>query len=338
MPDAREYRGLTQAREALGGRLDRDAAPCLFDGIDWLQSLHRHCFARMPVRILRANEGDAELWLFLLSPQARRACALANWYSFSWNPIFLGNPDTALRQRLLRAAIGMLTPDVAMADMFPVTADDGTADELIRAFRGAGWFAVRRAFGGRYDLRLDGRDFATWWAQRPGPLRTLVRRRSRHPRLTVTITDRLTDRDWNDYVAVGARSWKEPETALPFLRALAQREADAGALRLGFARLDGVAVATQLWTIDHGVALIHKLAHDRAYDALSPGTLLSHAMFAHAIDVDRVDAIDYGTGDNGYKADWMDRRRTLYRIDAFNPRFASSWLPAARAAISALVG
>ena len=338
MPDAREYRSLTQAREALGGRLDREAAPSLFDGIDWLQSLHLHCFARTPVRILHASEGDAELWLFLLSPQARRACALANWYSFSWNPIFLGIPDMALRQRLLRAAIGLLTPDVAMLDLFPVTADDGMAGELMRAFRGVGWFAVRRAYGGRYDLRLDGRDFATWWAQRPGPLRTLVKRRSRCPRLSISITDRLTDRDWHDYVAVGTRSWKEPEAALPFLRALAVRESDAGALRLGFARLDGVAIAAQLWTIDHGVALIHKLAHDRAHDALSPGTLLSHAMFAHAIDVDRVHAIDYGTGDNGYKADWMDRRRTLYRIDAFNPRFASSWLPAARAAISALVG
>lgn len=338
MPQAREYRSLIEARAALDGRLDRDAAPSLFDRIDWLQSLHLHCFVNTPVRVLRASEDGAELWLFLLSPATRRACALANWYSFSWNPIFLGTPDGALRRRLLRAAIGLLTPDVATLDLFPVTADDGTAGELVRAFRGAGWLAVSRAYGGRYDLRLEGRDFATWWAQRPGPLRTLVKRRSRHPRLSIGITGRLTNRDWHDYVAVGARSWKEPETALPFLRALAEREGEAGALRLGFARLDGVAIAAQLWTIDHGVALIHKLAHDRAHDALSPGTLLSHAMFAHAIDVDRVHSIDYGTGDNGYKADWMDRRRTLYRIDAFNPRFASSWLPAARTAISALVG
>ena len=97
-------------------------------------------------------------------------------------------------------------------------------------------------------------------------------------------------------------------------------------------------MATQYWTVEHGVALIHKLSHDRAHDAGSPGTLLSHAMFAQAIDQDRVDLIDYGTGDNGYKADWMDERIALHRIDAFNPRYASSWLPAARTAISALVG
>ena len=57
-----------------------------------------------------------------------------------------------------------------------------------------------------------------------------------------------------------------------------------------------------------------------------------------AIDQDRVDLIDYGTGDNGYKTDWMERRIPLIRIDAFNPRRPSNWLPAARTAISALVG
>jgi hypothetical protein len=32
-------------------------------------------------------------------------------------------------------------------------------------------------------------------------------------------------------------------------------------------------------------------------------------MFAHVIDVDRVAAIDFGTGDDPYKADWMDHTR-----------------------------
>src|SRR3546814_1064470 len=77
----------------------------------------------------------------------------------------------------------------------------------------------------------------------------------------------------------------------------------AGTLRLGFARLEDQPVATQLWTVENGVALIHKLAHDQGFDGASPGSLLSHAMFAHAIDRDHVATIDYGTGDNGYKTD-----------------------------------
>ncbi len=338
MQPPREYHSLKEAAEALKGRLDRAVTPCLFDRLSWLDLLHGHIFADMPVRIFHAVDGDAEAWLFLLAPQARRLSALANWYSFSWAPLFFGNPDSAARHALLTAIARRIARDTAHVDLYPVTRDDGMAALVMAAFRQAGWFAVHRAYGGKYTLDVQGRDFATWWAQRPGPLRTLVRRRSKSSPLALSITDRLTEQDWQDYVAVSAKSWKEPETGLPFLRALAEQESAAGTLRLGFARLDGRAVATQLWTIDHGTALIHKLAHDRAFDTLSPGTLLSHAMFAHAIDVDRVATIDYGTGDNGYKTDWTDRRHTLYRLDCYNPRYPSTWAPAARAAISALVG
>ena len=51
-----------------------------------------------------------------------------------------------------------------------------------------------------------------------------------------------------------------------------------------------------------------------------------------------VATIDYGTGDNDYKREWMDERIPLHQIDLFNPRRVSSWIPAARTCISALVG
>jgi CelD/BcsL family acetyltransferase involved in cellulose biosynthesis len=44
------------------------------------------------------------------------------------------------------------------------------------------------------------------------------------------------------------------------------------------------------------------------------------AMFRAAIDEDRVTSIDYGTGDEPYKADWMTERGTLWRIEAFSSR------------------
>lgn len=321
-------------RQALAGRLDRAHGMALFDRLDWFQTLHHRCFPDQPPRIVQVQDGDAQAWLFLASPAPRRASALANWYSFAWGPQFLGTPDAATRQRLLESIARHLLADCAQIDLYPL--EDATP--LLAALRRAGWFAVRRTMGGRHLLPVAGRSFADYWASRPGHLRNLVRRKGRDGRFALSIDDRLTDDLWRDYVDVDARSWKDAEPGLDFLRDLAERESAAGTLRLGFARDRGRAVATQLWTVDHGVALIHKLSHDQAYDRASPGTLLSHAMFARAIDGDRVDLIDYGTGDNGYKTDWMERRVPLHRIDAFNPRFASSWLPAARTAISALVG
>src|SRR3989440_2029523 len=61
-------------------------------------------------------------------------------------------------------------------------------------------------------------------------------------------------------------------------------------------------------TVENGTAWIHKLAYDEAAKALSPGTILSMAMFRAAIDEDRVSRIDYGTGDDAYKRE--DRKST----------------------------
>ncbi|KMS58548.1 GNAT family N-acetyltransferase [Sphingobium cupriresistens] len=330
----REYQMLDEARQALAGRLDRAPGLALFDRIDWFAALHDRCFPDQPVRIVQAQEGDAQAWLFLLAPAPRRASALANWYSFAWAPVFIGEPDAATRQRLLESLARHLLATSAQIDLYPLE----DAAPLLAALRRAGWFAVRRTMGGRHLLQVEGRSFADYWASRPGRLRNLVKRKGRGDPFALSIATRLTDGLWRDYVDVHDRSWKVAEPGLDFLRDLAERESAAGTLRLGFARLDGRAVAAQLWTVEDGIALIHKLSHDSAHDHGSPGTLLSHMMFRQAIDHDRVRMIDYGTGDNGYKTDWMDRRVPLHQIDAFNARFASAWLPAARTAISALVG
>lgn len=334
MRSTREYHRLADVRSGLHCSPDRRNTPGLFDRLDWFNLLHSHIFPDIPVRILHAEDNGAHAWLFLLAPASRRISALANWYSFAWAPVFIDAPDPAQQAALLDALTSHLILTQSRIDLYPMEAHT----DLLASFRRSGWFTLSRTMGARHLLRVGGRDFATYWASRPGRLRTLVRRKGRASPYTLSITDRLTDDLWADYVDVHARSWKQPEPGLGFLRALAEQESAAGTLRLGFARLDGRAVATQLWTVEHGVALIHKLSHDRDHDAGSPGTLLSHAMFAQAIDDDRVTLIDYGTGDNSYKSDWMEERIPLHRIDAFNPRRASAWLPAARTAISALVG
>ncbi len=60
-------------------------------------------------------------------------------------------------------------------------------------------------------------------------------------------------------------------------------------------------------------------------------------MFRHALDEDRVTRIDYGTGDEPYKRDWMGERATLWRLEAFNLGSPRGLAGAARAALSALV-
>ena len=146
----------------------------------------------------------------------------------------------------------------------------------------------------------------------------MARRARSHP-VDIAIRTRFDAAAWAEYEAVYAASWKPAEGSLPFLRDLAEQEGAAGTLRLGIAHADGRAVAAQLWLVEYGIATIHKLAHREDAKAGSPGSLLSHAMFAHAIDIDHVHRIDFGLGDEPYKADWVEDHAPVWRIDAWRP-------------------
>jgi CelD/BcsL family acetyltransferase involved in cellulose biosynthesis len=118
---------------------------------------------------------------------------------------------------------------------------------------------------------------------------------------------------------------------------MAQAEGSKGCLRLGLARLDGAVIAAQFWTVNSAIAYIHKLAHREEYRDLSPGTILSEALFRHVIDVDQVTKFDFGTGNDPYKADWMDRSDPLDTIRLYKMNSLTGLIGAARARISALV-
>lgn len=305
----------------------------------WFGMLARHCFADMPVHMARAQSGTMSAVLPLVD-QGDHLSALSNYYSFAYGPIYEGAPGARERQAMLIRIAANLKRDHQRLSLFPLIEDgSGMTEELRRAFAKAGWIAVLTDQNSNHVLDLNGRDFATYWKQRPGQLRSSVKRKGKAKRYHFEISDHISDRNWADYCSVYSASWKNAEPWPDMIRAMAQEAAMRGALRLGFAYSaeNGRPVATQLWTIEGDTACIHKIAHDSAEDTGSPGTLLSHHMFAHMIDVDHIAHIDYGTGGNSYKRDWMECERPMLKLDCFNPRKASMWLPALKTRISRLV-
>jgi CelD/BcsL family acetyltransferase involved in cellulose biosynthesis len=97
-------------------------------------------------------------------------------------------------------------------------------------------------------------------------------------------------------------------------------------------------VAAQFWTVEAGTAFIHKLAHREEAKPLSAGTTLTAALFEHVIDRDKVDVVDFGTGNDPYKRDWMEDVRPRYRLDMFRPGWPGNWPIIARKGISRLAG
>ncbi|MDQ4419639.1 GNAT family N-acetyltransferase [Sphingobium sp. DEHP117] len=327
---------------------DRDISPPRKDDSDatgfalrgWFDMLAQHCFAGQELLIPEAQTNGARCALPLVrEAETGHLSALANYYSFSYAPIVEGVADVATREALVREIAARLRGSAGRVSLYPLIDNDGDAmpEMLRRAFASAGWIALLTAQGSNHIVDLAGRNFASYWRNRPGALRASVKRKGRARRYDFEIHTQISDGLWNEYCSVYGASWKNAEPYPAMVHAIAHEAAQRGALRLGIARKGGRAVAAQLWTIEGGTACIHKIAHDNAEDMHSPGTLLSHHMFGHMIDNEHVSRIDYGTGDNAYKRDWMERTRPMLRLDCFDPRKPAQWWPALRTRISQLV-
>lgn len=318
---------LDAVAEDAAGALDRAAQPSVFSRLAWFRLLHEHCPPEGRFAVLRGRDGARAAWLFL-AVEGREARAYTAWYSLRFDA--QGDRDGDV---MTSVAGAVRKSGIARVDLAPVL----DPAPLKAAFRSAGWKVFVTEKTGNWRITTADLDFAAYWTARPGQLQNTAKRRGKTAGLDIEIYDHFDETAWADYEAVYRSSWKPEEGSFSFLRALAEQEGEAGTLRLGVARKNGRPVAVQLWLVEHGEATIHKLAYAEDAKAMSPGTLLGMEMFRRALDVDRVTSIDYGTGDDGYKKDWMAERRTLWRIEAFNPRTLSGLAGWARAALSALV-
>jgi hypothetical protein len=263
---------------------------------------------------------------------ARGLEGLSNWYAFTWTDLCTAN---AVREDLLDRLANDLPAHAARVTLSKLPDEDGTASRLERAFRRAGWLVLREPCDTNHVLEVAGRSYAGYLAGRPGALRTTLKRKAK--KVEVAIFDRFDPDAWAAYEAVYSESWKPEEGDSALLRRFAQAEGAGGRLRLGLARHEGQVVAAQFWTVEHGTAYIHKLAHLESAKPLSAGTTLSAALFECAIDRDSVEWVDFGTGDDPYKRDWMEQVRPRFRLDCLRPGDPRNWPALAKALLRKLV-
>jgi hypothetical protein len=197
---------------------------------------------------------------------------------------------------------------------------------LIGTLRRAGLLVEPRFSSGTWYEETAGLSFHDYVSARPSELRNTWHRKRRKlgrgNRLTTSFIDSAKDLDQAvaDYETVYAASWKPPELFPGFVPTLIRLAGKLGALRLGIYRLDGIPAAAQFWILWQGRAVICKLAHDKRFDDLSLGTLLTMEMFERVLTDDRPREISLGRGDDPYKKLWLPKRRERWGITAANPR------------------
>lgn len=277
------------------------------------------------------DAGRPLLLLPMLAGPGRHLSSLTTAYTTLFQPLTAPGM-TAGELQAAGMAVGRLFRVHPHAVLEALDADWPGLAPLLAGLRSAG-LGVRsyQHFGNWHE------PVTTWegyLASRPGPLRETIRRKSRacarNPdvRIEVVTGGEALGPALSAYESVYARSWKQPEPSPDFNAALLPRAAAAGVLRLGVVWAGTEAIAAQYWTVTDGIATVLKLAHDDAWRALSPGTVLTAHMIQQLITADGVQELDFGRGDDPYKQSWAGMRRQ--RMGAL---VAYIWQPRGTAAL-----
>ena len=179
---------------------------------------------------------------------------------------------------------------------------------------------------GNWYLNVAGRSYAEYFKGLPSVIRKNVpyyqRRLEKMARVRIEIHTECRDveRAIQAYETIYNSSWREPEEYPNFIRGFVRTAAEHGWLRLGVCYLDDEPAAAQLWIVHGEVASIYKICYSEKFAKWSVGSVLTARMLEHVLDRDRVREVDYLSGDDSYKANWMSNRRERWGIMAFNPQ------------------
>jgi CelD/BcsL family acetyltransferase involved in cellulose biosynthesis len=312
--------------------IDEGAVVDLFHTLGWFQNLFA-CGIDRGEGVLAAkvtNAGHAFLLPLQVSRAAKAAAfgrsvtSLSNYYSSLYGPI--GDPAacTPAACRALARSLRDEVPHSAVIDLNPLDGDGPLLRHLAPAFAAEGYGVDTYFCFGNWYLPVLNRPWAEVERQIPSRQRNTIKRARKKladaGEWTLKIHQKPgpeLDQAIADYDAIYRRSWKQPEPFGDFVPSLCRWTAERGWLRLGVVRVGDSPVAAQIWFVHQRKALIFKLAYDESFKRLSAGSVLTAELFRHTIDVDHVDELDYLTGDDGYKSDWMTHRRERVGLLAF---------------------
>ena len=260
--------------------------------------------------------------------------ALSNYYSCLYGPVGPAHALTSdgwhLFARQMRRCRGS-----TVLRLQPLDGQAAWLNELPGGLQSVGYTTDRFVCFGNWYHPVSAGGFSAYWSARPSALRHSVDRgRRRLERSGEWSIDILSgeqpdlQRAIDAYVSVYNRSWKQPEPCPNFMPELIRTAAREGWLRLGLLMFQGQAIAAQVWLTYGGKANIYKLAYVTGFEKLSAGSVLTAALMQHAIDVDQVREVDYLSGDDIYKSDWMAMRRERIGLVAFDRRHWRGWLAA----------
>jgi len=196
----------------------------------------------------------------------------------------------------------------------PVDTNDSNMIHLCEAMQSFGFQSHNYFRFYNWIHPVNGQSFNEYMAQRPSHLCNTIKRKQRklereHHVEIELYRDTEVEQALLDYQAVYHASWKANEFFSDFTPTLVRSLSQLDWLRLGILYVNKKAIAAQIWFVVHGKANIYRLAYDEHWKSYSPGSILTQYVMRYVIDTDKVSEIDFLTGNESYKKDWMSVRK-----------------------------
>lgn len=343
---ASRFNGLGALSVSLAEFFDKVGCDDFFLSRPWFENFDRTIVRKDESVVLygvEPSDGTADAFALLPLWQMRPRSWLAptlwqsltNYYTPHFGPLFRG----ICQEQSIRALAQALWADrrhFAAVDLRCLDQAGFAYSALVESLKDCGFLVQTYFQFGNWYLDVAGRSYAEYFTSLSSVLKKNIPYQTRRFERTHRVEWKLvTSRDGfeaalADYEQVYHTSWRDKEAYPDFIRGLAEAALSQGALRLGLLYADGMPVAAQFWIVYGGTASIYKIAYIEPFAKFSVGTVLTAHMMRHAIDVDKVSIVDYLSGDDSYKKDWMSHRRERWGLMAFNPHSVGGLLLAAR--------
>lgn len=301
-----------------------DSAP-FFTSKKWFECFAQHITSDSSVLWLATTQTEQGKTLPLLSRPDKNGIlhpytlfSMSNYYSPVYGMMNCEITDTLNRVQLSHTAIHKLKQHDCI-NISPLYQPQ--ADIWLKTFSDIGF--TGQSYQHSMNWYHDNiRDINQYWSLRPPRLiNTIKRKRDLMQKAGEFSTTIYSSGNRSqliqaliDYHHVYYHSWKQKEPYPAFIDAIAEYAWQLGELRIGIIYHQQQPVAAQIWFVSQASAYIFKLAHVESHAKFSPGTVLMATMLEHVISQDNVNRIDFLTGNDSYKQDWMSDKRPLYGI------------------------
>lgn len=243
-------------------------------------------------------------------------CSLRHRYTPHFS-LLLAESDRA--QVLACLARGLSELPINGVLLEPAIAEDRNLADLLAGLASAGFVCERHFRHYNWIYRVEGRTYQEFLASRPARLRnTLARKKrklAREQRYEIRLyTGDEVSHGMPDYYMIYNASWKAREQYSGFLDNIVTAFSRQDWIRLAVLYINGQPAAAQLWFVNHSKASIFRLAYDEKWKSYSPGSILMGFLMEYVIEHDKVEEIDFLTGNESYKQDWMSARRECHAL------------------------